>query len=245
MRLACEDVTVSYHRHPVLHHISLDMKLGTTTAIVGPNGAGKSTLLRAILGEIKLDTGRVILDGLACSEIAYLPQVNTIDYNLPLTVDDVVSLGNWYRIGLFGGLNEQNKTLVNDALSQVGLSGFNLRCIQELSSGQLQRVMLARIIVQQAKVIVLDEPFNALDSVTISDMLNIIKNWQQTGKTVIAVLHDLEQVANNFEYTILLAKELIAYDKTSKVLQPQILSRAYKNNFMWLDTNELCKINNV
>jgi zinc/manganese transport system ATP-binding protein len=243
MRLACEDLTISYQRHPALHHITCELKLGVTTAIIGPNGAGKSTFLKAILGEVRPETGRVVIQGLARCDIAYLPQINTIDHNLPLTVGDVVSLGNLYKIGLFNKTSKDDDIIINDALNQVGLSGFNLRYVHELSSGQLQRVLLARVIVQQAKVIILDEPFNALDSKTIADMLSIIKSWQQDGKTVIAVLHDLTQVANNFDYTMLLAKELVAYDVTQNVLRNDTLKRAYSHNFMWLDNNDLCSIN--
>lgn len=240
MKLACENLTISYQRNPALHHVTCDFKLGSTTAIIGPNGAGKSTLLKALLGEVRPDTGLVILRGLTRRDIAYLPQVNAIDHNLPLTVSDVVCLGNWYDIGLYGKTTLSNELSVDQALAQVGLSEFNLRYVQELSIGQLQRVLLARIIVQQAKVIILDEPFNAIDSRTVFDILKIIKNWQKEGKTVIAVLHDLTQVDNNFEYTMLLAKELIAYDLTPKVLCNNVLKRAYTHNFMWLE-GDLCK----
>ncbi len=242
MRLACENVTISYHRHPVVHHLSCAFNFGTTTAIVGPNGAGKSTLLKAILGEIKPESGRVILEGLNRSDIAYLPQVTEIDASLPLTVEDVVLLGCWYQIGLFQKTTKKDNERIDECLEQVGLSGFKRRYINELSRGQLQRVLVARIIMQQAKVIILDEPFNAMDMQTTDDLLQLIKNWQQNGKTIIAVLHDLQQVARTFEYTLLIAKELIAYDKTSLVLKRTNLAKAYANNFVWLDADEPCEI---
>ncbi|HMT02371.1 MAG TPA: ABC transporter ATP-binding protein [Burkholderiales bacterium] len=237
MQLACKNLTVSYHHHPAIHHLTCDFKIGTTTAIVGSNGAGKSTLLKAILGELKPDTGEIIIQGINKKDIAYLPQSIELDNLLPLSVSDVILLGSWHTIGLFDKVNYDSQLLVNDCLEQVGLSGFNKRFIHELSKGQLQRVYFARIIMQQASIIILDEPFNAIDSKTITDIQQIIKKWHQQGKTVIAVLHDLQQVVASFEYTLLLAKELISYDKTALVLNKENLSKAYSNNFLWLDNN--------
>ena len=241
MRLACENLTVAY-QHPVIHHLSCDFKLGSTTAIIGPNGAGKSTLLKAILGEIKPESGKIILEGLNRSNIAYLPQVTEIDASLPFTVEDVVLLGCWYNIGLLGKTNKSNNSYVDECLNQVGLNGFRKRYINELSRGQMQRVLVARILMQQAKVIILDEPFNAMDSQTTNDLLQLIKQWQHDGKTIIAVLHDLHQVARFFEYTLLIAKEQIAYDKTRIVLNRANLEKAYTSSFIWFNEDEACDI---
>ncbi len=241
MQLSCKNLTVSYHRHPAIHHLSCEFTIGSTTAIIGPNGAGKSTLLKAILGELKPDTGEIILQNIKQNDIAYLPQSSELDNLLPLSVSDVVLLGSWHKIGLFGKVTQNLTQSVDDCLQQVGLSGFNMRYIHELSKGQLQRVLLARIIMQQASIIILDEPFNAMDSKTITDIQQIIKKWHNQGKTIIAVLHDLQQVANCFEYTLLLAKELIAHDKTNLVLNRENLSRAYSSNFLWLDS-DFCHI---
>ena len=242
MRIAVENLTIAYHRHPVIHHLSCDFKIGTTTAIIGPNGAGKSTLLKAILGLVSSEGGAVIVDVLAQSDIAYLPQVTDIDASLPLTVEDVVLLGCWYKIGLFGKTSKLDDAKIDECLLQVGLAGFRKRYINELSRGQLQRVLVARIIMQESKVIILDEPFNAMDSQTTDDLLQLIKNWQQAGKTVIAVLHDLQQVARVFEYTLLIAKELIAYDKTNVVLKRSNLEKAYASSFIWFNEYELCEV---
>lgn len=241
MQLSCENLTITYHRHPVVHHLNCDFKFGTTTAIIGPNGAGKSTLLKAILGEIQPESGKITMNGLERSDIAYLPQVTEIDSSLPLTVEDVVLLGCWYQIGLLKKTSKDSSAKVDQCLEQVGLSGFKERYINELSRGQLQRVLVARIIMQEAKVIFLDEPFNAMDTNTTEDLLKLITKWQQSGKTIIAVLHDLQQVARNFEYTLLIAKELIAYDKTTQVLNRRNLAKAYANSFIWFDTDEACE----
>ena len=242
MRIACENLTIAYQRHPVIHHLNCEFKLGTTTAIIGPNGAGKSTLLKAILGEITPDSGKIIIDGLSRSDIAYLPQVTEIDSSLPFTVEDVILLGCWYDIGLFGRTKKNNTKYIDECLEQVGLVGFRKRYVNELSRGQMQRVLVARILMQQAKVIILDEPFNAMDSQTTDDLLQLIKKWQKLGKTVIAVLHDLQQVANTFEYTLLIASAQIAYDKTRIVLKRSNLEKAYANNFIWFRDDEPCDI---
>lgn len=244
MQLTFENVTVSYNRHPALHHINCSLNLaGTTTAIIGPNGAGKTTLLKLILEQVKPDSGRVIKEQFKLSDVAYFPQLSKIDAGLPLTVEEVVSLGLWSKIGMFNKLQHGDTAIINEALIAVGLAGFNTRYVQELSLGQLQRVLLARIIVQNAKLIVLDEPFSALDINTTEKMLTIIEKWKQEGKSVIVVLHNLHYVVSNFEYTMLLSKELIAYDLTTKVMQRDILSKAYANNFLWLDDgNKVCEL---
>lgn len=242
-KIACQNLTISYHRHPVVHHVDVEFKIGATNAIIGPNGAGKSTLLKAILGELKAESGKVIVDGFLSSDIAYLPQVTDIDLSLPLMVEDVLLLGLLYRIGLCKGPLKDTDQMIENSLAQVGMLGFRKRYIDELSRGQLQRVLLARVIMQSAKVIILDEPFNTMDSRTVDDLLQLICKWQRDeGKTVIAVLHDLQQVACNFDYTLLIAQELIAFGKTQDVLSRNNLEQAYKSSFMWLNENELCDL---
>ena len=232
MKFACENLTISYNKHPILHHITCDIKLNTTTAIIGPNGAGKSTFLKAMLGQIKIDSGNLILDGIDKSDIAYLPQINTINNNLSLTVEDVVSLGVWYEIGAFKKVNKLHKERLNLALDQVGLSNFNNFYINELSMGQLQRVLLAKIILQDAKIIVLDEPFSAIDVETTRDILNLIDLWQISGKTIVSVLHEMNQIVH-FKYTLLLSRELIRYDLTSNIVNSDELQLAYNKQHNW------------
>lgn len=232
MLLACQDLTVSYHHRTAISGISCQFKAGTTTAIIGPNGAGKSTFLSALLGQIPLDSGQVIMQNMTHKDIAYLPQSHEIDNLLPLTVEDVVLLGTWYEMGMLAAVSKESILRVNDCLSAVGLTGFNYKYVSELSKGQLQRVLLARTIMQQASVIILDEPFNALDARTIKDILGLIKLWQQQGKTIIAVLHNLTQVAAYFDYTVLLATTLIQFDTTEKVLNNPYLKDTYTTSFI-------------
>jgi zinc/manganese transport system ATP-binding protein len=242
-RIACQNLTISYQRHPVVNHLNVEFKVGTTNAIIGPNGAGKSSVLKAILGETRIESGRVIIDGFSRSDIAYLPQVSEIDSSLPFMVEDVLLLGLLHKVGLCGGIEKNSDAMIDGALCQVGMSGFRKRYINELSRGQLQRVLLARIIMQNAMVIILDEPFNAMDNRTTDDLLQLIRKWQyEDGKTIIAVLHDLHQVACHFNYTLLIAQELIDFGKTQNVLNRSNLERAYKSSFMWLNENELCDL---
>lgn len=242
-QLGFENLTVSYHRHPAIHHLNAMFNLGTTTAIIGPNGGGKSTLLKTLIGEVKAETGRVIKSGVSAKDIAYLPQFTQIDDSLPMQVEDAVLLGLWYQMGLFGGIKSEVKAQVSSALKLVGLSGFEKRYLSELSRGQLQRVLFARIVMQDAPIVLLDEPFNAVDSKTIEDLLGLINKWHNQGKTVIAVLHDLTQVVNTFEYSLLVAKNLIAYDKTQLVLTNSNLQRAYASNLGWMGNNmNACEI---
>lgn len=233
MKIICENLSVSYLQHTAIHHINCAIKMGTTTAIIGPNGAGKTTLVKAILGELAPNTGRVILENIKKEDMAYLPQIMSLDSSLPFTVEDVVLLGSWYHIGNFGPITSVILSRVNYCLAAVGLEGFNKRYTSELSRGQLQRVMLARVLMQSAQIIILDEPFNAMDAKTIDDILCLIKTWQNEGKTIIAVLHDLYHVEKYFEYTLLLAKELRAYDKTSAILSSRLLKESYMHNFSW------------
>lgn len=232
MLLACHDLTVSYHHRTAISGISCQFKAGTTTAIIGPNGAGKSTFLGALLGQIPLDSGQITMQNMTYKDIAYLPQSHEIDNLLPLTVEDVVLLGSWYEMGMLAAVSKQSVLRVNDCLSAVGLIGFNSKYVSELSKGQLQRVLLARTMMQQASVIILDEPFNALDTKTIQDILVLIKLWQQQGKIIIAVLHNLTQVANYFDYTMLLATKLIQFDTTEKVLNNPYLKDTYTTSFI-------------
>jgi zinc/manganese transport system ATP-binding protein len=213
--------------------------VGHTNAIIGPNGAGKSTLLKTILGEIAPDEGTVNIHGISRAEIAYLPQIHELDNSIPFTVYDLICLGLLYKIGINDGVGYSNQQKIDEALQMVGLFGYQQRYIHELSRGELQRVLMAKIIVQNAKVIILDEPFNAMDSRTIAEILNLIQLWRKQNKTVIAVLHDIQQVITNFEYSLLLAHQMIAFGKTNDVINKHNLEKAYQNNFS-AQTNELC-----
>lgn len=220
------DVTIGYDHRPALRHVSGSFVSGSMTAIVGPNGAGKTTLLKAIAGVLQPSQGEVDLGALRRSDIAYLPQQSEIDRSFPISVMETVLLGHWRRVGPFRAITGRLREQAAKALGIVGLDGYATRAIGELSVGQFQRVLFARMLLQDGAVIVLDEPFAAVDARTTADLLGVVQRWHGEGRTVIAVLHDLEQVRAYFPRTLLLACDLVAWDETDRVLQPKQLARA-------------------
>lgn len=238
--LTLTDVTVAYHGHPAVHHVSGRFEAGSLTAVVGPNGAGKSTLLGAIAGLRRLTQGRI--SRLRTARMAFLPQLSGINQDFPLRVLEVVAMGAWDQVGAFGALTAPVFEKIERALSRVGLQGFEDRLIDELSVGQLQRVLFARLIVQDANIILLDEPFNALDAATTRDLMDVVTSWHAQGRTVVAVLHDLSMVQAHFPQTALIARELIAWGPTPEVLQPANLQRADASSLAWVDTASWCHV---
>jgi len=226
VRLQFRDVTLGYDRHPAVHHLSGDVAPGALVAVVGPNGAGKSTLFRGIVGILKPLAGSIELGGLDVRDIAYLPQSVDIDRSFPISVFDFVATGLWRRTGLFGGIGRQQQTKVLGALAAVGLNGFERRTIGTLSGGQMQRMLFARVLLQDARVIVLDEPFNAIDAKTSTDLLELVKHWHTEHRTVLAALHDMDLVRANFPETVLLAREPVAWGATAQVLTQENLLTA-------------------
>jgi len=225
-QLQFRDVTIGYDRHPAVHHLTGAIEQGALLAVVGPNGAGKSTLFKGIVGALPLLAGRIDRGGLAAHDIAYLPQVAEIDRSFPIGVYDMVAMGLWKRTGVFGGIDAEGRARIRDALAAVGLTGFEQRAIATLSGGQMQRMLFARLLLQDARAILLDEPFNAIDSRTASDLLDLIRRWHGERRTVLAALHDLDLVRAYFPQTLLLAREPIAWGETATVLTPQNLLKA-------------------
>jgi len=221
-----DNLTLGYDRHPAVHHLSGEIAKGTLLAVVGPNGAGKSTLLKAIAGFLRPLDGRLEVAARDRRDIAYLPQVADIDRSFPISVYEFVSMGAFNAIGLFGGLDARTRLRIEHAMEAVGLSGFENRPIGTLSGGQMQRTLFARLLMQDASVLLLDEPFNAIDAKTTEDLLTIIRRWQGEARTVVAVLHDLSIVRSAFPETLLLARETIAWGPTGDVLSPHNLSAA-------------------
>lgn len=238
--IALRNLTLTYHRHPVVHHVSGQFAPGELTAIVGPNGAGKSTLLKAIVGLMQANHGSVETGGLKPHEIAYLPQRAAIARDFPLAVQDVVLLGDWHSSGWFGRVSRSARQRADEALARVGLAGFGKRPVDELSAGQFQRVLFARLLLQDARVILLDEPFTALDARTTAELLELVASWRREGRTVIAVLHDYEQVRSHFPHTLLLAKECIAWGDTATVLTQANLNRANGMPQSWDEQAPVC-----
>lgn len=223
-----EDLTLGYDRHPAVHHLTGAIESGSLTAIVGPNGAGKSTLLKGIVGAIRPIGGTIRLHGLDRRSVAHLPQVAEIDRAFPLSVFDFVGMGAWRRIGPFGGVGAGERRRIAEAVAAVGLEGFEDRPIGTLSGGQMQRVMFARLVLQDASVILLDEPFNAVDARTEIDLLALVHLWHGEGRTVIAVSHDLAMVREHFPETLMIARECVAWGPTAKVLTEFDLDRAQR-----------------
>jgi zinc/manganese transport system ATP-binding protein len=236
------NLTVAYERHPAIHHVSGSFAPGSLTAIVGPNGAGKSTLLKTIVGLLRPADGRVDLGTIDRGRIAYLPQQAEIDRSFPISVLDTVSLGHWCRAGWGGAIGPALRDEAMRAIAAVGLSGFERRPIGTLSAGQLQRVLFARMMLQDAALILLDEPFNAIDARTTVDLLDLVHRWhRQEGRTVVAVLHDLDQVRAHFPDTLLLARECVAWGDTPSVLTAANLRRARQMSEAWDSDAENCR----
>ena len=224
--LRFRDLTLGYDRHPAVHHLAGEIERGALLAVCGPNGAGKSTLLKGIAGVLRPIGGRIERTGCEPREIAYLPQAADIDRSFPISVFDMVAMGHWRSMGLFGGLGQARKLKVFDAIAAVGLTGFEDRSIGTLSGGQMQRMLFARLLLQDAPVILLDEPFTAIDARTMADLVDIVKRWHGENRTVIAVLHDFEMVREHFPQTLLLAREKVAWGDTRETLSAENLLRA-------------------
>ena len=225
-QLRFSDLTLGYDRHPAVHHLDGAVNRGALMAVVGPNGAGKSTLFKGVVGSIKPLAGRIERNGVVPQDIAYLPQVVEIDRTFPINVYDMVAMGLWRRAGLFGGIGRKQRNQIEAALAAVGLTGFEERTIGTLSGGQMQRMLFARLLLQDARVIVLDEPFNAIDAKTSADLLALVRQWHAEQRTVMAALHDLDLVRSNFPETLLLAREQVAWGKTREVLTQENLLKA-------------------
>jgi zinc/manganese transport system ATP-binding protein len=224
--LRFNNLTLGYDRHPAVHHLDGAVDTGALMAVVGPNGAGKSTLFKGIVGMIKPLAGRIERDGLSARDIAYLPQAAEIDRSFPINVFDMVSMGLWHHTGLFGGIDKKARHRVDDAIAAVGMTGFEDRAIGTLSGGQMQRMLFARLLLQDARVIVLDEPFNAVDAKTSADLFDLVRRWHGEKRTVLTALHDIDFVRANFPETLLLAREPVAWGNTTTVLTPENLLTA-------------------
>ena len=218
------DLTLGYDRHPAVHHLSGTVDEGALLAVVGPNGAGKSTLFKGIIGALPPLAGKIEFNGFVAHDIAYLPQIAEIDRTFPISVYDMVATGLWKRAGAFGGLGQRDT--VEQAIATVGLTGFEQRPIGTLSGGQMQRMLFARVLLQDARVIVLDEPFNAIDVKTVGDLLGLVRRWHDENRTVMAALHDIQLVEQHFPQTLLLAREPVAWGDTAQVLSAENLRKA-------------------
>ena len=224
--LEFRNLTLGYERHPAVHHLDGRIHEGALLAVVGPNGAGKSTLFKGVVGALKPLAGSIDRNGVNVRDIAYLPQIAEVDRSFPINVYDLVAMGLWRRSGLFGGFGSIEEEKIEDAIAAVGLTGFEGRPIATLSGGQMQRTLFARLLLQDARMIVLDEPFTAVDMKTASDLFDLVLRWHGERRTIIAALHDLELVKASFPETLLLAREPVAWGPTKDVLTPENLLKA-------------------
>jgi zinc/manganese transport system ATP-binding protein len=230
------DVTITYDgRHPAVSRVAGRFAAGSMTAIAGPNGAGKSTLLKALVDELPLVSGTIERASLSRCDIGYLPQAAEIDRRFPMTVGDAVLLGAWRETGPFRRVQASIASKARSALNAVGLPDIEHRSVASLSAGQFQRVLFARLVLQDSSVILLDEPFAAVDTRTTRDLLAVVRNWHREGRTIVAVLHDLDQIRSYFPETLLLARELIAWGPTAVTLTLTNLNRAQMLAEQWED----------
>lgn len=239
--VACRDLTLAYRRHPAVHHLTGRFEPASFTAIVGPNGAGKSTLLKGIVGLIRADTGSVALEGVRRSDIAYLPQQSALDRAFPMRVLELAAMGLWRRFGPFRRIDKAALAEVEAALAKVGLAGFEDRSVGSLSGGQFQRALFARLLLQDARLILLDEPFTAIDARTVEQLLDLVCHWHGEGRTVIAVLHDLDLVRQRIPQTLLIARESVAWGPTGEALTEANLLRSRRMQEAFEDDADLCE----
>jgi zinc/manganese transport system ATP-binding protein len=235
------DVTLGYDGHPAVHHLDGVFDAGSMTAVFGPNGSGKSTLLKGLMGLLKPLNGSIERPDLDVRDIAYLPQAQEIDRSFPASVHDLVSLGLVRRTGFFSAIGKAQRADIATALEAVGLGGFEGRSIGSLSGGQLQRSLFARVLLQDAKVILLDEPFSAIDARTVSDLLSLIHRWHSERRTIIAVLHDADLIRSHFPDSLVLAREPVAWGRSQDALSPANLLKARRMNEAWDDDAPWCE----
>ncbi|QQS87059.1 metal ABC transporter ATP-binding protein [Fusobacterium canifelinum] len=219
------NLTVAYGENIALENLNLDVETGSLMALVGPNGAGKSTLIKTILKFLKQITGKIKINA---KTLAYVPQRNSVDWDFPTTLFDVVEMGCYGRVGLFKRVSKEEKQKVLKAIEQVGMLDFKDRQISELSGGQQQRAFIARALVQEADIYLMDEPFQGVDSTTEKSIVDILKKLKSEGKTLIVVHHDLQTVPTYFETVTFINKSVIASGKIKEVFTQENIDMAYK-----------------
>ncbi|MCB0820661.1 MAG: metal ABC transporter ATP-binding protein, partial [Bacteroidetes bacterium] len=225
------NLTVIYHKKPVLWNIDFELPVGEIIGIMGPNGAGKSTLVKAILGLVPINSGYSRVFGKPYNEVrgrvSYIPQRQTVDWDFPATVKEVVTMGRFQQRGLFGRLSADDQRIVNESLEKVGMLAFAERQISQLSGGQQQRVFIARALAQQADLYLLDEPFVGVDASTESAIIEMIREMRKAGKTIVVVHHDLHTAPEYFSWIVLLNASLIGAGPLEEVFTDANLRSTY------------------
>ncbi len=241
--ITVKELHISYHGNEAIRDISFSIEQSSMVGIIGPNGAGKSTLIKGILGLIPIDKGTVRFFGKETEEvrkkIAYVPQRSNIDWTFPITVIDTVLIGTYPSLGFFKLPKKREKALALESLKKVGLEEYRDRQIGELSGGQQQRVFLARALVQQPELLLLDEPFVGIDVTSEETIVSILKELQKEGKTIVVVHHDLSKANSYFDQLLLLNKELVKYGDVESVLKQEVMSKAYAHQLRFLKEVEV------
>ncbi len=237
--LSIRDVTVAYHRKPVLWNVALDIPAGSLVGLVGPNGAGKSTLLKTIVDMVPRVSGEVQVFGQPYRKmrqrVAYVPQRESVDWDFPATALDVVLMGTYGQIGWFRRVGDKERTAAMEALRKMEIEHFAQRQISQLSGGQQQRTFLARALVQHADLYLMDEPFAAVDASTERAIVTLMRELQSQGKTIVVVHHDLHTVPTYFDFVVLLNLRLVAAGATEKVFTEEFLQKTYGGKLTLLD----------
>ena len=213
-----QGLSSGYGRRPAIFDVTGNINHGDLLAVVGSNGAGKSTFLKTLAGVLQPLSGTLTVKATKRKNRAYLPQATALDQNFPITVYELVAMGLWRRAGAFGAFGAKRQNLIMDALRQTGITDLAHRQIGALSGGQLRRALFARLILQNAEIILLDEPFVGIDAQTTHDLLGLMLAWHRTGRTIIAVLHDHDMVASHFATTLWLEQTVKAWGATADVL---------------------------
>ncbi|MBT8485825.1 MAG: ABC transporter ATP-binding protein [Phycisphaerales bacterium] len=237
--LSIHDMTVAYHRKPVIWDIDLDIPAGKLVGIVGPNGAGKSTLIKACLDLVPRASGRVLVYGRPYPEqrrrVAYVPQRETVDWEYPINALGLVTMGRYGQIGWFRPVTRRHRAAARAALERVGMQDYADRQISQLSGGQQQRVFLARALVQDADLYLMDEPFAGVDAATERAIVQVLRDLQAAGRTVLVVHHDLQTVPTYFDWVLLLNMRVVAFGPTAEVFTEDNLRKTYGGKLTLLD----------
>jgi len=237
--LSIDDMTVAYQRKPVLWDVDLDVPEGRLIGIVGPNGAGKSTLIKAVLDLVPKASGRVLIYGQPYKKqrglVGYVPQRESVDWDFPTSALDVVTMGRYGKIGWFKPVTREHRDAAMHALEKVGMADYAHRQISQLSGGQQQRVFLARALVQDAKLYLMDEPFAAVDAATEKAIVDILRELRAAGKTALVVHHDLQTVPEYFDHVILINMRVVASGPTDTVFTRENLIKTYGGRLTLLD----------
>jgi manganese/zinc/iron transport system ATP- binding protein len=237
--LSVYDLTVAYDRKPVIWDIGFDLPAGQLIGVVGPNGAGKSTLLKAIMDLIPRASGRVTVFGDTYANsrkrVGYVPQRESVDWQFPVSALDVVTMGLYDDIGWFFPVRKKHRAAALEALDRVGIADLANRQISQLSGGQQQRTFLARALVQDADLYLMDEPFAAVDAATERAIVEILRDLKERGKTAVVIHHDLQTVPEYFDHVVLLNMRIVAHGPVEDTFTSENLQKTYGGRLTLLD----------